>query len=60
MDFSVIITSAYEPRTINKAIEQVVLPNKDLWNRMKVIVVAPDDETLKVAEGGLLKLKEKD
>jgi len=59
MDFSVIITSAYEPSTIKKAIDQVVLHNKELWNKMEVIVVAPDDETLKMAEGGLLKLKER-
>jgi len=56
LKFSVIVTSYKEPQTIGKAIEQIVNPNKNLWNEMQLIVVAGDDETLEVAKLRLLQL----
>jgi len=46
----VVITSYKEASTIGTAVEQVICPNTDLWPNLKLLVVAPDDPTLKEAE----------
>jgi cellulose synthase/poly-beta-1,6-N-acetylglucosamine synthase-like glycosyltransferase len=47
---NVIVTSFNEPDTIGKAVEQLICPNRDLWPYLKLLIVAPDELTLKVAE----------
>ena len=49
MRLSVIITSAYEEKTISQAVEQIIKPNKPLWADMEVLVIAPDNPTLEAA-----------
>ena len=49
MKFSVIITSSNEPQTVGKAVRQVINPNKELWDDMELIVIAPDSETINAA-----------
>jgi cellulose synthase/poly-beta-1,6-N-acetylglucosamine synthase-like glycosyltransferase len=49
LKITVIITSYKEPATIGKAIRQSVEPNKELWDNMQMVVIAPDDETLNAA-----------
>lgn len=44
------ITSFNEPATIGKAVEQIISPNKDLWPILQLVIVAPDEPTLKIAE----------
>ena len=47
---TIIITSYKEPKTIGKAITQVVIPNKNMWNSIEYIITAPDTETLQNAK----------
>jgi len=46
----VLLTAYKEQLSIARAVEQIIIPNKDLWADLKLIVVAPDEPTLKVAE----------
>jgi len=46
----VVITSFNELATIGKAVEQIICPNRDLWSSLQLIVIAPDEPTLKKAE----------
>jgi len=46
----VILTSYREAHTIGKAVEQILLPNSDLWGTLRLIVVAPDQQTLSKAK----------
>lgn len=50
MKVYILITASNEWATVGKAVEQVICPNKDLWASLQLIVVAPDQSTLKVAE----------
>lgn len=50
MDIFVLITSYKEEVTIGKAVEQVIKPNKDLWDHLWLYVTSPDEPTLKKAE----------
>ena len=50
MKVFVIVTSFNEPETIGKAVEQIIGPNRDLWPLIQLLVIAPDQSTLKVAE----------
>ena len=50
MTIYIIITSFNEPATIGKAVEQIICPNRDLWPYLRIVVVAPDELTLKGAE----------
>lgn len=60
MNFSVILTSYKEPETIKKAIEQIIRPNLDIAEKMELIVMAPDEETLNSAKTEISKYKDFD
>lgn len=60
MNFSVILTSYKEPETIKRAIEQIIRPNLNIAEKMELIVVAPDDETLNSARTEISKYKDFD
>lgn len=53
MQTSVIITSFNEPQSIGRAIEAILSPNKNLWDNMQLIIIAPDTPTLEAAKNKL-------
>lgn len=60
MKLYVIVTSFNEPATIGKAVEQILCPNRDLWASLQLVIVAPDQSTLEVAEKVCQKYKFED
>lgn len=50
MAIFVILTSHKEEHTIGRAVEQLLWPNKDLWGVLRLVVVAPDRQTLSKAK----------
>ena len=58
MKVTVIITSFKEPKTIGKAISQVLNHNKGLKKYLDLIVVSPDEATIKAAKKELSRYKE--
>lgn len=50
MHIHVVVTSFNEPATIGKAVEQILLPNRQLWPVLQLVVVAPDQPTLQAAQ----------
>lgn len=57
MNIFVVLTSYKEAPTIGKAVEQILWPNKDLWGILRLVVVAPDQQTLVKAKEACQKTK---
>lgn len=58
--YAVIITTFKEPKTIGKAIKQVVIPNRDILDHISLIIVATDEKTIKAAKETITELKIKE
>jgi len=58
--YTIILTTYKEPKTIGKAIEQIVIPNVDIWKKLSLIIVATDNETIKSAKKSISTLPIKD
>lgn len=57
MEFTVILTSYKEEKSVKKAIECILPPNKNIWNKMQLIIVAPDSKTLESAKSKIAEYK---